>query len=85
MVFERDCGATVGPNVQMSLLPSSKSLPKEAGNVFVIDGNHGASALQYIYIDWTSDSSVRITYPSKARVFKQEERVGPVDVSYISK
>jgi hypothetical protein len=85
VVFERDCGATVGPNVQMSLLLSSKSLPKEAGNTFVIDGNHGASALQYIYVDWTSDSSVRITYPSRARVFKQEKQVGPVNVSYISK
>jgi len=85
VAFERGCGATVGPNVQMSLLPSSKPLPNEAGNTFVIDSNHGASALQYIYVDWTSNNAVRITYPSNARVFKQEKRVGSVDVTYVSK
>ena len=85
IVFERGCGATVGPNVQMSLLPSSTPLPNEAGNTFVIDSNHGASALQYVYVDWTSNNSVRITYPGNARVVKQEKRVGSVDVVYLSK
>jgi hypothetical protein len=85
VVFERECGATVGANVQMSILPASKSLPKEAGNLFIIDSNHGASALQYIYVDWASNKSVLITYPAKARVFKQEKRIGTVDVSYLSK
>jgi len=85
VVFERGCGATVGPNVQMSVLPSSKPLPNGAGNAFVIDSNHGASALQYVYVDWTSNNSVRITYPSNARVAKQERRVGSVDVTYVSK
>jgi len=85
VTFERGCGATVGPNLQVSLLPSSKPLPHESGNTLVIDSNHGASALQYIYVDWTSNNAVRITYPSNARVFKQEKRVGSVDVTYFSK
>jgi len=85
VVFERGCGATVGPNVQMSVLPSSNPLPNEPGNTFVIDSNHGASVLQYIYVDWTSNNSIRITYPSNARVVKQEKRVGSVDVAYVSK
>jgi len=85
VVFERGCGATVGSNVQMSLLQSSKPLPNEAGNTFVMDSNQGASALQYIYVDWTSNNSVRITYPGNARVVKQEKRVGSVDVTYVSK
>ena len=85
VVFERDCGATVGANVQMSMLQASKTPPNEAGNLFVIDSNHGASALQYIFVDWTSSTSVVITYPEKARVFKQEKRIGDVVVTYISK
>jgi hypothetical protein len=85
VVFERGCGATVGTNVQMSLLQASRTLPSEAGNLFAIDSNHGASALEYIFVDWTSNSSVTITYPVKARVFKQEKRIGDVIVNYISK
>jgi hypothetical protein len=85
VVFERGCGATVGANVQMSLLQASKTLPSDAGNLFVIDSNHGGSALEDIFVDWTSKSSVTITYPAKARVFKQERRIGDVSVSYISK
>ena len=85
VVFERGCGATVGANVQMSILPASSSLSNGAGNVFTIDSNHGASALQYIYVDWTSNRSVLITYPAKARVLRQEKRIGTVDVSYLSK
>jgi hypothetical protein len=85
VAFERGCGATVGQNLQMSVLPATNPLPNQAGNTFVIDSNHGVSALQYVYIDWISNNSVRITYPSNARVFKQERRVGSVDVTYISK
>jgi hypothetical protein len=84
VVFERGCGATVGANVQVSLLPASNRLPNESGNTFVIDSNHGASALQYIYVDWTSNNSVQITYPGNARVFKQEKRVGSVNITYVS-
>jgi len=85
VVFERGCGATVGPNVQMSILPSSDRLPDGAGNTFVIDNNGGSSAQQSVYVDWTSNNSIRITYPSNARVSKQEKRVGKVDVTYVAK
>ena len=85
VVFERGCGATVGSNVQMSVLRASESLNSEAGNTFIIDSNHGASALQYVYVDWKSNKSVSITYPENARVFKQEKRIGEIEVSYFSK
>jgi hypothetical protein len=67
------------------VLPSGSALGNKAGNAFVIDSNHGASALQYVFVDWISGNAVRITYPKNARVFRQEKRVGSVDITYLSK
>jgi len=69
----------------MSILPSSNRLPDGPGNTFVIDNNGGSSAQQSVYVDWTSNNSIRITYPSNARVSRQEKLVGKVDVTYVAK
>src|SRR6266576_6460502 len=66
VAFERGCGATVGQNLQMSVLSSGSALGNKAGNAFVIDSNHGASALQYVFVDWISGNAVRISYPKNA-------------------
>src|SRR4051812_28787639 len=41
--FDRNCGATTGTNLQISVLPASKSLPSDAANAFIADDNHSAT------------------------------------------
>jgi hypothetical protein len=41
IVFQRDCGATAGFSTQISLLQADDKLPKEAGNTFIADTDHG--------------------------------------------
>jgi hypothetical protein len=84
-MFDRGCGATVPANVQISVLPSYVPLSNEAGNALVIDTNRAASSWHDIDVVWTSNNSVRITYPRNARVFKHEGRVGSVDVAYVAR
>jgi len=42
--FDRNCVATTGSNLQISVLPSSQSLSNEAANAFAADGSHGATS-----------------------------------------
>lgn len=37
VVFHRDCGATTGLSVQVSVLPAGKQLPNETGDAFTAD------------------------------------------------
>lgn len=82
MSFDRNCGATTGNNVQISILPASKSLPNDAGNAFIADNNHGAARFVAEAV-WVAPRQIRVTYSAKARVFKRESRVGPIDIAYV--
>lgn len=80
--FDRNCGATTGSNLQISILPASKSLPNEAANAFIADDNHGA--MRFVaQPQWVSNSKLRIEYSAKARIFKQETKVGPIEIEYV--
>jgi hypothetical protein len=87
VVFSRGCGATVGFNTQISLIPSKSTLPDQAGNVFIADDNHGASRLTTSHtlpleITWKSEDSLIIRYPQGARIFKSEQKFGPVSITF---
>jgi len=81
--FDRNCGATTGSNLQISVLPASKSLPNSAANAFIADDNHGATRF-VAQPEWISRTKLRITYSPKARIFRRESRVGPIDIEYIA-
>ena len=80
--FDRDCGATTRSNLQVSVLPASESLPTDAANAFIADDNHGATRF-LAQPEWMSAHKLRITYSVKARVFKKESKVGPIDIDYV--
>ena len=80
--FDRNCGATTGSNLQVSVLPASKSLPSEAANTFIADDNHGATRF-VAQPAWVNAHTLRISYSPKARIFKKESKVGPVDIEYV--
>src|SRR5258708_1905794 len=81
--FDRNCGATTGSNLQVSVLPASESLPNGAANAFIADNNHGATRF-VAQSEWTSATKLRITYSPKARIFKRESRVGSIDIEYVA-
>lgn len=76
IVFNRGCGATVGFNTQVSLLPASARLPNDGGNVLIVDGGVP------LKVEWKSDAAVRITGQLKTRIFKQQSLVASVQVEY---
>ena len=80
--FDRNCGATTGNNLQISVLPASESLPSSAANAFSADDNHGAA--QFLaQPEWSSRQRLRIVYSKKATIFKKELKVGPIEIEYV--
>lgn len=80
--FNRNCRATTGSNLQISVLAAYKSLPSGAANAFIADDNRGATRF-VAQAFWMSDRKLQIAYSSKARVFKKEAKVGPIEIEYV--
>jgi hypothetical protein len=80
--FDRNCGATTRSNLQVSVLPASGALPRGAANVFIADDDHGATTF-VAQPEWLSPRKLRITYSSKARIFKKESKTGPIEIEYV--
>ncbi len=76
VVFTRSCGATVGFNTQVSVLPVEVSLPNEGGNILVVGGSVP------LQLRWGSDSLLQIAGALPTQVFKQEKSAGGVSVTY---
>lgn len=76
VVFNRGCGATVGFNTQVSVLPASAALPNDGGNVLIVDDTVP------LKLEWQSDQALRITGRFETRVFKQESSVDGIQVTY---
>ena len=76
VVFQRGCGATVGANTQVSILPAQEALPNESGNVLIADG------LQTPILFWRSDSQLEIHTASSEQTFKRETSFGGVAINY---
>ncbi|MFZ0814338.1 MAG: hypothetical protein WAM78_02400 [Candidatus Sulfotelmatobacter sp.] len=88
----RNAGATTDYSTQLSVISAGERVSRELalcrpGNVFIADGNHGAVAVDHrgsMHVDvvWQSPNLVLITFPPRARVFKQERRFQSVIVNY---
>jgi hypothetical protein len=78
VIFGKECGATVGFNTQASISTTGSSFsPEKSDAFFAISGEHVVSA------KWLGDSTVEISsIPEKERVFKSEQRVGDIRITY---
>ncbi|WP_077145017.1 hypothetical protein [Sphingopyxis sp. KK2] len=86
VMFNRNCGATTGFTTQISIVPSGEQ-PSGAGNAFVADDDHGAATTgdwggPWAEMTWLAPDHLRIRYVPKSRLFKQEENVSDVKISY---
>ena len=75
VVFQRDCGATTGFSIQISVLNAGDPLPNEEGNVFIADSGHGAAPEgpgggPAVDILWERPRKLLIEHYSGARRFK---------------
>jgi len=87
VIFQRDCGATTGFSTQVSIFSTNRALPNESGNVFVADTDHGKAPAgawggPLVELTWPDDAHVLLKYDKRAAVFKHEESVGNVNISY---
>jgi hypothetical protein len=76
VVFHRKCGATTGPNTQVSVLPAYSELPNIPGNALVLDAD------ATLAVTWTSDASLSVSGLGAARASKQQEAVNEVSIVY---
>ncbi len=82
VVFERDCGATTDFSTQVSILDVSETGPRDGGNVFVADSDHGAVDNMTVSVRWDSPGHLVVKFPVRARVFRQQAQVRGVNISY---
>ncbi|WP_136515572.1 hypothetical protein [Geomonas edaphica] len=87
VVFVRDCGATTDFNTQVSILPFRKELSNESGNAFIADSDHGKAATGQwggpkIAVSWQGKDSIILRYANQSRVFKKEENIAGVHITY---
>lgn len=86
IIFQRDCGATTGFSTQVSIINSSRNLPKGGGNVFVADTDHGKAPSGQggpeVHAKWQNDKSLIIKYHKDARTFKTASMVKGINISY---
>jgi hypothetical protein len=51
-------------------------------NWLIVDDHHGAAS--YVAeVEWVDSNTLQIRYSSKARIFRQESRIGPIEIKYV--
>jgi hypothetical protein len=86
VLFQRDCGATTGFSTQVSILEPNE-IPKGSGNAFIADDDHGAARVgswngSWAETKWLAPDHLLIRYAAKSRLFKQNDRVSGVRITY---
>ena len=91
VLMVRNAGAVTDYSTQLSVVPASRLSREIAlcrpGNVFIANGNKGAvpvdaRGMMHVDVVWKSPDLVVITFPSSARVFKQERRFKSLTINY---
>lgn len=77
--FKRNCGATTGDNVQVSIIKPSRFLNNKKGNIFIIKGS-----IHDIY--WKDVNTLVIYYSCKEEdIFYIKEKYDCFDIKYVKK
>ncbi|MES2455773.1 MAG: hypothetical protein V4594_09545 [Bacteroidota bacterium] len=82
--FDRDCGATTGNSNQLSVIPIDEELDDNHGNIFISESNSGSNSEidREIVFEWLNDSSISVKYAKDLKIFKKENKVGPINIVY---
>ena len=84
ITFERDCGATTGFSLHVSILKAAELLKSDkTGNTFIIDAKHAVNVpINETNILWINNQELLIRYSKNARTFKMEKNVDGVKIVY---
>jgi hypothetical protein len=87
VTFRRDCGATTGYSTQVSLLPATKQLPGESGNLFIADTDRGQAPSApgggpVVHLQWLADDHLLLLHHPAVRVFRAELSHSGVQIEY---
>jgi hypothetical protein len=79
VIFSRNCGATVGENYQVSIVPNGEAL-SDKGNALVVDQAPPYSdRLKPI---WNGNDSITVPIPTGSRIFSKADNVSGVWVTF---
>jgi len=79
VVFDRNCGVTVGSNYQISIVSTGEP-PTGGGNVLVAD--KVLADFDHFRPEWNGNDAIVIPIPPGARVFRQMVWFGAVRVTF---
>ena len=80
VAFSRNCGATVGNNLQISIVRQG-DLPEGKGNALILDNAPPYSEMAKPV--WTNNDHLTLSKPKNARIFLNEESVLGVDITFL--
>jgi len=85
VVFDRNCGATTGHNLQVSVLPAGTSI-QGGGNVLIVDDTVSVERdlARLVSVTWKSPRQLSITLDPKLRVFHRARSANGVNIEYSS-
>jgi hypothetical protein len=94
LLMVRNGGAMTGYATVLTIVSTGNPLARQislirAAHVFAVDDNDGAvpwgdHGQIRVKISWVSGTQLVVTYPEKARVFKQEPHLQSVDIRYVA-
>ncbi len=89
IVFQRRCGAPIAFSTQVSLLPGSRPLPDDGGNVFIADTDHGRAPAgpaggPVVEVRWVTPAELEIRHDTRARVFRADSLVTGVRIRFVT-
>ncbi|MED1466927.1 hypothetical protein [Bacillus salipaludis] len=76
-IFERNCGATTGLSLQLSILNKSEKFQNESGNTCRTD--------KEFTVEWLSDKNLKVIYDKSSETYKMDKKVNGVRIHYIGK
>jgi len=84
VVFDRNCGATTGHNLQVSVVPADANI-QGGGNVLIVDDTVSIERdlTRLVSVRWNSPRQLSITLDPKLRVFLRARSVHGVNIEYL--
>jgi len=83
VIYNRDCGATTGFNVQVAVVDVGKHTTRE-NTIFIADGR-GSARIGYpwevVEVSWVGQDLL-VTYDKRLRIFRKDEEVADIKVKY---
>ncbi len=86
VIFDRDCGATTGSSIQVSVLPRGAPLrASESGNLFIAETGRDAVSPggPSVRVEWVGRNRLRVMHDSRLRIVKAVRSIAAVRIEYL--